>query len=193
MVQTRFIRLIPLFFALAAVGIACEPDLQEVNRIANIEAEKPVDISKGVTIIFSDSAIVKAKIVADEMHQYREVEKPYFEFPKGITIFFYGPDGEETQNITSEYAVRYEFEERVVFRNNVVITRSDGIRIETEELIHDEKQNIFFNTVPISGYSADGKNTFQGASFTADGSLKNIEIQNTTGSVYVDGDKVPIR
>lgn len=190
MVQTRYIRLILLATVLFFAG-ACETDLREVDRLASIEAEEPVDISRGVTIIFSDSAIVKAKIVAPEMRQYTDTDQPYFEFPNSIVIHFYDPEGVETQQITSDYAVRYEYDQRVEFRQNVVITRADGVRIETEELIYDEKESLFYNSVPIAGYSADGRNTFHGSSFRSDAALKNIEVQNTTGAVVLEGDRIP--
>lgn len=170
---------------------SCESDLAEVDRIASIQAEEPVDISTGVTIIFSDSATVKARIVAPEMRNYNAVEEPYYEFQKGITIYFYDEQGHETQHITSDYAVRRELAQLVEFRNNVVITRADGVQIKTEELIHDEGANTFYNQMPIAGYSKDGRNTFQGSSFFSDAEFKNIEIQNTTGVMYLEESRVP--
>lgn len=191
MVQTGVIRLI-IAVLVISVAAACETDTREVDRLANIEAELPVDISRGVTVIFSDSAVVKAKIVASEMRQFMDSDQPYYDFPEGITIYFYDPEGVQTQQITADYAIRYEYEERVEFRHNVVITRADGIRIETEELMHDEKEETFYNSVPIAGFSADGRNTFHGSSFRSDAALKNIEVQNTTGNVFLEGDRVPL-
>lgn len=176
---------------LTGIFISCENDLAEVDRIASIQAEEPVDISKRVTVIFSDSAVVKAKLVAPEMRNYTEVDEPYYEFKEGITIYFYDPNGKETQRITADYAIRKELKELVEFRNNVVITRADGVIIKTEELIHDEGENIFYNFQPITGYSSDGRNTFQGASFKSDGAFKNIEVQNTTGTVFMDESRKP--
>ena len=170
---------------------SCESDLAEVDRIASIQAEEPVDISVGVTIIFSDSARVKARIESPEMRNYNAVEEPYYEFQKGITIYFYDENGREIQNITADYAVRKELAQLVEFRNNVVITRADGVQIKTEELIHDEAANTFYNQMPIAGYSKDGRNTFQGSSFFSDGEFKNIEIENTTGVMYLDENRVP--
>jgi len=178
-------------FSLFAVFVSCEPDLKEVDRIASIQAEEPVDVSLGVTIIFSDSAKVKARLVSPEMRNYSTLESPYYEFQKGLTIYFFDEFGNETQQITADYAIRRELEEMVEFRNNVVITRADGVQIKTEELIHNERENTFYNNSPISGYSKDGQNTFQGASFKSDGDFKNIEVQNTTGVMYLEGNRVP--
>lgn len=176
---------------LFAIVISCEPDLKEVDRIASIQAEEPVDISLGVTIIFSDSAKVKARLVAPEMRNYSTLDNPYYEFQKGLTIYFFDDFGNESQQITADYAIRRELEEIVEFHNNVVITRADGVQIKTEELIHNEKENTFYNNSPVSGYSKDGRNYFQGASFKSDGDFKNIEVQNTTGVMHLEGNRVP--
>ncbi|HLW49581.1 MAG TPA: LPS export ABC transporter periplasmic protein LptC [Sphingobacteriaceae bacterium] len=186
-------RLIPnvALLILFAIVVSCEPDLKEVDRIASIQAEEPVDVSLGVTIIFSDSAKVKARLVAPEMRNYSTLDNPYYEFQKGVTIYFFDEFGNETQQITSDYAIRRELEEIVEFRDNVVITRVDGVQIKTEELIHNEKENTFYNNAPIYGFSKDGRNTFQGASFRSDGDFKNIEVQNTTGVMYLDDSRAP--
>lgn len=179
------------FAACVSIGItlltSCETDLKEVDRIAAIQAEEPVDISQHVTVIYSDSALVKAKMTAPEMRHYN-VEKPYYEFQKGVTIIFYDENGAETQRITADYAIQKEAEELTEFKRNVVITRADGAIIKTEELIHDQKANTFYNHMPIEAHFKDGRGNFMGSSFHADGNFENIEVQNSTGLyLFEDG------
>jgi|SRR5690606_18060648 len=178
--------------AIAGVALlaACETDLKEVDRIAAIQAEEPVDISLNVTVVYSDSALVKARMTAPEMRRYN-VEEPYYEFQKGVTIVFYDENRIETQRITSDYAIQKEAEELIEFRGNVVITRADGSIIKTEELIHDQKANTFYNHVPIEAYFKDGRGNFMGTSFTSDASFENIEVQNATGLYLLEDNQVP--
>lgn len=169
----------------ATILASCETDLKEVDRIAAIQAEEPVDISRGVTVVYSDSAVVKARMTAPEMRHYN-VEEPYYEFQKGVTIVFLDENGNETQRITSDYAIQKEKEEVTEFRNNVVITRADGSIIKTEELIYDQKANTFHNNVPITAYFKDGRGNFMGSSFKSDADFENIEVQNSTGLYLFD-------
>ncbi len=164
----------------ASLLVACETDLKEVDRIAAIQAEEPVDISLGVTVVYSDSAVVKAQLTSPEMRHYN-VEEPYYEFQKGVTIVFYDENQAETQRITSDYAIQKEASELIEFRGNVVITRADGSIIKTEELIHDQKANTFYNHVPIEAYFKDGRGNLMGTSFTSDASFEDIVVQNMTG------------
>ena len=159
---------------------ACETDLKEVERIAAIQAEEPVDISLGITVVYSDSALVKARMTAPEMRHYN-VEEPYYEFQKGVTIVFYDENRLETQRITSDYAIQKEAAELIEFRDNVVITLADGSIIKTEELIHDQKANTFYNHVPIEAYFKDERGNLMGTSFTSDAAFEDIVVQNMTG------------
>lgn len=168
---------------------SCDPDLEEVNRIASIQAEEPVDISKNVKVIFSDSARVKAELTAPEMRSYQAVENPYYEFPEGIKIVFFDGSGNYQQEITADYAIRKELEEIVEFRNNVQILRADGFVIRTEELFHNEKLNTFYNNALITGNSKDGRNSFQGSSFSSNGDFTDIIIQNTIGTAIIPEDR----
>lgn len=174
--------------AIALLG-GCETDLKEVDRIADIQAEEPVDISLGVTVIYSDSALVKARMTAPEMRRYN-VEEPYYEFQQGVTIVFYDEKSMETQRITSDYAIQKEAEELIEFRGNVVITRVDGSLIKTEELIHNQKENTFYNHVPITAFFKDGDN-LQGDYFTSNGDFTDVYIHNSTALHYLQQGQVP--
>ncbi len=179
--NTRFISACALLSIMLLA--ACETDLKEVDRIAAIQAEEPVDISLGVTVVYSDSALVKAQMSAPEMRYYH-VEEPYYEFQKGVTIVFYDENSVETQRITSDYAIQKEAEELIEFRGNVVITRADGSIIKTEELIHDQKANTFYNHVTITVYFKDGDN-LQGDYFKSNGDFTDVYIHNSTALHYL--------
>lgn len=173
-----------LRFPLLGIGLmlllaACETDLAEVDRIASIQEEVPVDISYGITVIYSDSAKVKAQLTSEEMRQY-SVDDPYIEFQKGITLILFDENGEESQRITSDYARQFETRGITEFKNNVVVTLASGAEIHTEEVIRDENENIYYNQVPITYYSPDRLSNFQGSSFRADGDFDNIDVENST-------------
>lgn len=172
-----------LLFAVGAIFFtACEPDLKEVDRIANLKKEEAVDISRGVHVIYSDSAIVKAEMSAPEMRIKHDSTQVY-EFPKGIKIIFYDKDVKETQRITSDYAIQHEAAKTTTFKKNVVVTMADGSIIKTEEIVYDEGKQNFYNHVPIT--FSNEKASLQGSSFTSDKDFKKINIQNSTGVMLV--------
>jgi LPS export ABC transporter protein LptC len=128
---------------------SCENDLKDVERISSQIIEEPVDISYGVTVIYSDSAIVKAKMTSPEMKHFNTAE-PYYEFPQGGLLILFDKDGNETERVNSEYAIQRENTGITELRKNVVVTRSDGLVIKSDELIWDDNKKIFYSNLPVT-------------------------------------------
>ncbi|TYR38092.1 LPS export ABC transporter periplasmic protein LptC [Sphingobacterium phlebotomi] len=178
---------LPLYVLLGTIlFMACENDLRDVEKIANIQQEENVNISKDVTVIYSDSAKVKAELTAPELREYPDSIAMY-EFQKGVLIRFFDEESQESQRIRSEYAVQKIEEGLTEFRKNVVITMANGSIIKTEELFYDEKKQIYYNTVPITFDMKDGRGSFQATSFISDTDFKKIDGQNMTG-FYIPSD-----
>lgn len=167
---------------------ACEPDLKEVDRIANLKKEEAVDISRHVDIIYSDSTRVKANLTAPEMRIKHDSTEIY-EFPKSIKIIFYDENLKETQRITSDHAVRREKDKVTIFTKNVVVTMADGSILKTEEIIYDEgakdPNRTFYNNLPVQAFFKDQRGNLQGSSFSSDKDLLHANIQNATGVVII--------
>lgn len=172
----------------AILFMACENDLRDVEKIANIQQEENVNISKDVTVIYSDSARVKAELTAPELREYPDSIAMY-EFQKGVLIRFFDEQGSESQRIRSEYAVQKINEGLTEFRKNVVVNMADGSIIKTEELYFDEKKNIYYNTVPITFDFKDQRGSLQATSFISDSDFKKIDGQNMTGFFIPSGDQ----
>jgi len=167
---------------------ACETDLKEVDKLSNIQKEEAVDISYGVTVIYSDSARVKAEMTSPELRMSHDSLQSY-EFRKGIQIIFFDDNTVESQRITSDYAIQRVNEKLTEFKKNVVVTMANGSIIKTEELIYDEGKEIFYNHQPIQAFFKDNRGNIQGSSFTSDKDFKNINIQNSTGIYYFQDSK----
>ena len=164
----------------AILFMACENDLRDVEKIANIQQEENVNISKDVSVIYSDSATVKAELTGPELREYPDSVGMY-EFQKGVLIRFFDEDGKESQRIRSDYAVQKVKEELIEFRKNVVVNMVDGSVIKTEELFLDQKKNIYYNSVPITFDFKDQRGSLQATSFISDTDFKKIDGQNMTG------------
>ncbi|WP_241789288.1 LPS export ABC transporter periplasmic protein LptC [Sphingobacterium rhinopitheci] len=162
----------------------CENDINEVNKIENIQKEEAVDISKDVKVIYSDSAIVKAQMTGPEMRIYHDTtqnKNSNYEFQKGIQIIFYDKNGIESQRIKSDYGLQRAKEQIIEFKKNVVITMANGSIIRTEEFFYDQANKRYYNSVPITFEMKDGRGNFQGTSFTSDDSFNNIKAENMNG------------
>lgn len=126
-------------FIIALVCASCENELKEVNSIASKEMRLPIEISKNVELIYSDSAIVKARLRSPVL-KYIKVASPYYEMPVGLHIDFFNPTTLAVEStLDSKYGIRYPNGSLVEVRNQVVVINSKGERLDTERLIWNEK------------------------------------------------------
>jgi LPS export ABC transporter protein LptC len=139
---------------------SCENDLKDVEKIASHNRGVPVDITYGVTAIYSDSAVVKAKLSTPIFKSYK-TKNPYSVMPEGVTIIFYDEKQKESGRITSEMAIRREKEQVVEFRKNVVVTDNQGNTFKSEELLWYEALHKIISRKPVvitdkSGFPISG-------------------------------------
>ena len=131
-------RLIWILFGSMCLS-ACENQLADVNVIASKEAVLPIETSKNVELIYSDSAIVKAKMKAPILKQVK-VENSYYEMPKGVYVEFYKSGTTQIEStLKADYGVRYESKNLVEVRKNVIVVNSIGEKLETEKLTWNER------------------------------------------------------
>jgi LPS export ABC transporter protein LptC len=185
----RFIPCPPAGIAGAALVIlcllllsACENDLKDVEKMSAKKSSISVDRSIGVTVIYSDSARVKAKMITPEYLHYKTA-KPYIEMNKGVTVIFYDPQQQETSRVRADYAIRRENEKFVELRRNVVATNNQGYTFKSEELIWDETKGRFFSNRLVSVTSKT--NTLFGTNFWANQDFSYYEINQATGDMSV--------
>lgn len=131
-----------------------------------------VNIEKvdSVTITYSDSAKVKVIITAPTLLRHIEFNNNRQEFTDGVKVKFLNDDGSLNGTLTADYAIRYEAKQGVVVQNNVVWSSLDGKRLESEELIWDEKEKkihtqklvrIITPTENVFGYGLEADQDFE--------------------------------
>lgn len=159
---------------------SCENDLKDVEQISAKKLAVRVDKTTGVIVIYSDSAVVKAKMITPEYLHYK-TDKPYIEMQKGVTVIFYDEQQQETSRVTADYAIRRENEKLVELKRNVVATNNRGQTFKSEELIWDEAKGRFISNRLVS-ITSQG-NTLYGTNFWSNQDFSYYEINQATGDL----------
>ena len=123
--------LLSCFFA------ACNEDPEK--RQVFTQDDTAVEIGRDVEILYSDSAVVRVRVLGPVLHNFVNRENPRQEFPRGVKIDFLAPDLSVTSVLTAKFAVRTPEKGIIVARDSVVFTSNKQERLETEELNWDEK------------------------------------------------------
>jgi len=102
----------------------------------------PVVEATDVTTLYSDSARLKLKLKAKKQLEYSSGDR---EFPEGIYLEFYDPDGTISSTMRADYCYYTDEDELYKATGNVVIK---GIKKEeqlnTEELFWNQKEETVF-------------------------------------------------
>jgi len=161
--------------------VSCENDLKKIKEISAKYVSQPIDTTKGVEVIYSDSAIVKAKLLTPLMIKYSSnPAMPYFIMPKGVKVIFYDMNVQENGNIIGDSAVYHENEKIIEFYHHVVYTTQKGDTFKSDQLIWDQVKKTMYSNKPVQFVLVSG-DVLNGINFTSDDQLKKPKINQGTG------------
>lgn len=126
------------FCLIFLVAAACTDPIKETRQVFT-QDDVAVEVGREVEILYSDSAVVRVRVTGPVLHNHSGREKPRQEFPEGIQMDFLSPDLSVRSVLTAKTATRYQEEGKIIARDSVVLTTVKQEKLETEELIWDEK------------------------------------------------------
>jgi|SRR6185295_3532566 len=168
---------------------ACENDIATINSLST-ENELPVESGKNVEYIYSDSAIVRAKLTAPRLDRFVG-KKNYMELPKGMHIIFYNEEKKEQTNLTADYGIGYDDGSgmnKMEAKRNVVVINEKGDKLNTEHLIWDAitKQIYTDEFVKIT----TKEQTIWGDGLRANQDFSHYDILHVKGSIAINEEDV---
>ena len=138
----------PIFplLLLATFSISCVNDLSDVDKL--FQASDPgIEIAKDVEVMYSDSARVRVVVSGPTLVRHLDKINPHDEFTEGVHVDFLADDGQVESTLDALYGVRYPRDHKIIVRdtvNHVVLESVQGEKLETSELIWNEKEGTVF-------------------------------------------------
>ena len=161
------------------ISWGCVNKIEDVNRLTQIDRSVFArDTVRGVTILYSDSARLKVEIEAPTLvrHLNRNAEKD--EFPDGIFVKFYNEQERVGSKLKADYAVKIEAEDLIIARYNVELYNSNNEKLESPELIWDEKEARLYTDKPVRITKPETGDTTYGTGFIATDDFSRFEIKS---------------
>ncbi len=175
--------LIPVMIGLLLL-LTCENDIEKINTFVTSQT-LPELTGKNYEIIHSDSGKVKVRLLAPEIKRISSGEKPYLEFPRGMTAYFYDDSLKIESVISAKYVIYYE-EEKLWEAKNDVEARNlkKGNQLNTEHMFWDEQKRTIYSNSYSRVVNEDG--TFYGEKgFQANQDLTKWKLIGSKGTVKV--------
>lgn len=167
----------------------CQNNRNEVLAIGK-KTIMPSQTGKDITLLYSDSSLLKIKLTAPQMLMYdKNVKRPVSIMPKGFLVVFYNDEGKETTSLKGDYGVRYEDTKRMEAKYNVVVINENGEKLNTEHLVWDEQQKKITSDAFVKITTA--REIIMGNGLEANQDFTKYEIKEITGSVRIADEDAP--
>ena len=172
-------QILRLFYGLLVVlgFTACSNEVEEINQLLAEDLQTNVERGKNIRIFYSDSATVKVIINAPVLERYNAYNDSKDVFPKGILIEFLNEQKVVDSWLKADNAVREARTSKVTAKGNVIFYDSKNQKLETPELIWDEKERIVYTEKIVRITQAEKGDTTYGFGFRANQDFSRIEIK----------------
>lgn len=170
--------LIAAFFASCDTKYSSE-EWVELNK--NIDSLS-VEVARDVNLTYTDSAILRAKIMAPLMKRYSQEEEPYMEMPDGVKANFFDPSGNIQSTLTANYAINFEEKDSIVIRDSVRVINKLDEEIRSDEMIWIKEKRKIYSDKNVRIRIRDEK-ILIGKGFESNETFTKYRIKNLTGTI----------
>lgn len=159
------------------IFFSCNNKIEEIDALLAEDLKSNVERGKNIRIVYSDSAVVKLIIHSPVMERYNDYYNSKDVFPKGILLEFLDENKNITSTLKAETAVREQKTEKITARGNVVFQDNKDFKLETPELIWDERERIVYTEKLVRITQAEKGDTTYGFGFKANQAFTRFEIK----------------
>ena len=146
------------------------------------------EYSDSLSIIMSRNGRRSYHFTAPQLEGYTLAREPYREFRRGIRITTYKDDSLSTVDavLTANYAIYYEKRELWEAKGNVVVEKSDGKTLYTQQLFWNAQTDKVYSNVDSKIVQNNGRDVFIGEGFESDASFKEWRFRRMKGRMEVE-------
>lgn len=170
-----------LLFVLFTIGCTNDPN---IVRDFIVEQEFPIEEIKGVELLHTENGKIKAKIIANTIKRFVE-KQPQLIFSDNFVVTFYSDSSIVQSVLSAENAFVYEQKNIMIASDNVILEGNNN-RLETEELIWDEKSNMIYTDKEVRITTA--KEVFFGKGFKSNTDFSEYTISKIHGTFNFDSE-----
>ena len=161
---------------------SCTNNIKDVDNIVTTKNSK-ADVATNVEILYSDSAVVKVRILSPTMKRYTIKGESYDEFTDGLKVEFLDKNKRITSWLVSDYALRKDREKKIYVEKNVVLYNKQNDKLETDELVWDEGAKEVYTSRPVKISQPSKGDTSFGYGFRADQEFTRFEIKRKFSAI----------
>ena len=163
---------------LSIVLVACTNDPKLVQDFVS-DKEHAIEQIKGAELLHTENGKIKVRIVANKIERFQD-QQPGLIFSEHMEVYFYNDSSDLQSTLMANDASIDEDKKIMLAQNNVVLTSSDDKKLETEELVWDEKQDKIYTDKKVK--ITTGKEVVYGEGFISNPDFSQYSITKIHGT-----------
>ena len=165
-----------LFFLIVLISCTNDPNL--VQEFVS-DKQQPIEKIKEAELLHTENGKVKVRLLAGRIERFQDTQ-PALIFSDHLEVYFYNDSSELQSTLMADYASIDEENKIMMAQNNVVLISSDDKKLETDELVWDEKINKIYTDKKVK--ITTGKEVVYGEGFTSTPDFKQYSITKIHGT-----------
>ena len=182
----RYIRVALPFVGSAILLFSCGQ--HEAGDSSASDESVMTEYSENLTVLMSQNGRRSYHFVTPLLEGYSMAKEPYREFRRGVKITTYKDDSLSTVDaiLTANYAIYYETRQLWEAKGNVVVEKSDGKTLYTQQLFWNQKTKKIYSNVDSKIVQSGGRDVFVGEGFESDEEFKDWRFRRMSGRMEVE-------
>lgn len=174
-----------LLWGSAVLSFSCEKNEEEESaRYETLMTE----YSENLTLLVSENGRRSFHFTTPLLEGYTLAKEPYREFRKGVKIITYQDDSLSTVDavLTANYAINYDKRRLWEAKGNVVVKKTDGRTLYTEQLFWNQLTGRIYSNVDTRLVQKDGADDFMSTGFESDEDFSFYNFREMDGKTEVE-------
>ena len=168
---------------LVAILFSCGNSMKKIEEM-NIQDTLPIEQAKDVTVFYSDSGIVRAKLKTPSLKRYDNKQvRGVTKLPLGLNVIFYDSVGAEESKLSAKYGEKFDQTGIIEVKYYVVVVNADSEKLFTDHLVWDERNNRIYSDVFVKIITKD--KIIWGDGFESDDKFENYKILKPKGEIPI--------
>ncbi|MFI3315991.1 MAG: LPS export ABC transporter periplasmic protein LptC [Rikenellaceae bacterium] len=144
--------------------------------------------SDSLTVVVSENGRPSYRFSAPLVEGYSLAREPYREFRRGVKIITYLDDSLATVDavLTANYAINYSNLQLWEAKGDVVVVKSDGKELYTQQLFWNSTTKRIYSNVDTKILNTETGDIYNGEGFESDEEMKEWSFRKMKGRMLVD-------
>jgi len=165
-----------LIFFISIFIFSCTSSTKQIDKLFE-KKQAPEEKGANIKMMYSDSADVVLLLESPVFITKNKGNKKTIEYPDGIKISFLNKKDEPTSWLIADKAVNLVKDKKFIVRDNVRLFNKNNDKLQTSELIWDEKKEILTTEKFVKITQPSKGDTLYGYGFVSNREFTEFEIK----------------